>query len=345
MLKIILSSVLVLLAGIAHAQNPECNRLCSRDFMFSLDSGFDVIPLAADGEHANGYMEDGRTPLIWAALDPDDEDALYFTDALIFAGGDVNTPDKQARNTPLHWHILRDGGANADVVALYIQEGADVLAKNKQGHSPFDYVNGGVYETVIVTDEVYDLINDEAERRKAYHFAYELYQNGIFDHAVNHFRALAEGGYLQAQYSLARMLEAPETDEITQDIDEALYWYEEAANSGHVESMFHLGSSALNGTSTIQKDYAVANEWLSLGARNGDVKSQTLLGLMHANGKGVDADLKKAMMWILISLRFGVDHEDKADLLNKIAAALPYEDVKQAEYMAKECIMGFFEHC
>lgn len=140
------------------------------------------------------------------------------------------------------------------------------------------------------------------------------------------------------------MLETPESDEIARDIDEALHWYTEAANEGYANSIYHLGAGYYQGGSFGQDD-ALASEWLSIGSRRGDVNSQAQLGLMYANGRGFERDLKRGMMWLLVSLRFGHDDERQVDVLNKIAAALPYEDVKQAEHMAQECIMGFFEHC
>ncbi len=351
MRRTILYPILIVLAGIAHAQTPECNRLCSRDFMFSLDSGLDVIPLVADGEHANGHMEDGRMPLVWAALDPDDEDAIIFTSTLLFAGGDVFAQDSKRGMTPLHWHFFRVGGPMKEVVAMYLDEGASVLSKDKFGFSVLDIVNGvataelyEVYELPYVDDEVADMIRGWARLEKKYDEAFGMHIRSD-PLSVRYFELLAKEGYKPAVYAYAHVLENPRVEGATPDIDQALYWYEEAASVGSVFAIFHVGSSAYSGTDTIEQNDAMAHEWLSLGARHGDTKSQSLLGLMYANGKGVERDIQKGLMWIIISLRFGEDHPDRVRLLDEMASALSYQEVKEAEQMAKDCIINFFEHC
>ncbi|WP_170436921.1 SEL1-like repeat protein [Ruegeria arenilitoris] len=351
MRRTILSSILVMLAGFAHAQTPECDRLCSRDFMFSLDSGLDVMPLVADGEHANGHMEDGRTPLIWAALDPDDEDAIVFTSTLLFAGGDVFAQDSKRGMTPLHWHLFRVGGPMKEVVAMYLGEGASVISKDNFGYSVLDIVNGvataelyEVYELPYVNDEVADMIRGWAELEERWKDAFGMHL-GRDPTSVRYFEVLAEEGYIPAMYAYASVLEKPKVEGFTPDIEQALYWYEEAASVGEVNSIFHVGSSAYSGTDTIEQNDAMAHEWLSLGARHGDTNSQSLLGLMYANGKGVERDIQKGLMWMIISLRFGEDTPDRVRLIDEMSSALSYQEVKEAEQMAKDCIINFFEHC
>ncbi|WP_171126926.1 MULTISPECIES: SEL1-like repeat protein [unclassified Ruegeria] len=318
--------------------------------MFSLDSGLDVIPLVADGEHANGHMEDGRTPLIWAALDPDDEDAIIFTSTLLFAGGDVHARDKKRGQTPLHWHMGRAGGPMKEVVAMFLAEGASVLSEDNFGYSVLDIVNGNTNPEVYglanadVSDEVADMIRGWAELEERWEDAFGMHL-GEDPTSVRYFEVLAEEGYIPAMYAYASVLEKPRVEGFTPDIEQALYWYEEAASAGEVNSIFHVGSSAYSGTDTIEQNDAMAHEWLSLGARHGDTNSQSLLGLMYANGKGVERDIQKGLMWMIISLRFGEDNPDRVRLLNEMASALSYQEVKEAEQMAKDCIINFFEHC
>lgn len=351
MRRTILSSLLILLGGFAHAQTPECKRLCSRDFMFSLESGIDVISLVADGEHANGYMEDGRVPLIWGALDPDDEDAIIFTSTLLFAGGDVHARDKKRGQTPLHWHMGRAGGPMKEVVAMFLDEGASVLSEDNFGYSVLDFANGDVNPDVFgktgfpdVSDEVAHMIRGWARLEKKWNEAFGMHMRSD-PLSVRYFELLAKEGYKPAMASYAYVLEKPRVEGFTPDIEQALYWFEEAASAGDVSSIFHVGSSAYTGTDTIEQNDAMALEWLSLGARKGDTRSQALLGLMHANGKGVERDIQKGLMWMIISLRFGEDVPKRMELRHQMASALSYGEVKEAEQMAKECIMDFFEHC
>ncbi len=373
MRRTILSSILVMLAGIAHAQTPECNRLCSRDFMFSLESGFDVITLVADGEHANGFMEDGRVPLIWGALDPDDEDAIYFTSSLLFAGGDVHARDKKYGQTPLHWHMGRTGGPLEEVVAMFLEKQASVLNKDKFGYSVLDFANGNVNPEVLgltglpyVRDEIADMIREAAENEVAYRNAVDMHNNEVGgDVPMLVLKGMAIEGFSPAQFTYAVFLESrgddatgSDNDEdrfwfeeswepgsTDSDIDQALYWFEESANSGFIPSIYHLGSSAYKGTSLVEQNDALAHMWLSLGARKGDTKSQALLSLMHANGRGVERDIQKGLMWMIISLRFGENEPERERLSHQMVSALSHEEVIEAEKMAKECIMGFFEHC
>jgi TPR repeat protein len=57
-----------------------------------------------------------------------------------------------------------------------------------------------------------------------------------------------------------------------------------AANQGHAQAQYNLGVMHANGEG-VQQDFTKAVKWYRLAADQGDAKAQFNLGAMHANGE------------------------------------------------------------
>jgi TPR repeat protein len=85
-----------------------------------------------------------------------------------------------------------------------------------------------------------------------------------------------------------------------QDYEQALFWYQKAAELGHVRSMAKLGEMYYYGIG-IEKDFNKALLWLRKPAQEGYSDAQYLLGMIYLTGNsnnGVKKDLKQAFLWL-----------------------------------------------
>ena len=72
---------------------------------------------------------------------------------------------------------------------------------------------------------------------------------------------------------------------VTQDIAEAIRYYNLAADQGHAGAQSNLGVVYANGIGVAQ-DYAAAVKFFKLAAAQGHTDAQSNLGLMYASGEG-----------------------------------------------------------
>ena len=87
--------------------------------------------------------EDGRTALMWAAIN----NRLDVVRVLLGKGADVNKRDR-AGMTPLHWAARWN---SSDTIAVLLEYGASTNFMDDQGNRPIDYAQ---------------LLNNEAALRK-----------------------------------------------------------------------------------------------------------------------------------------------------------------------------------
>jgi hypothetical protein len=114
--------------------------------------------LHAEGEDINEVDSSGVTALIHAVNLNQKEGAV----ALLRAGADVNRCDIELFNTPLHHAILQ---GNVFFVRLFVENGADVLLRNKEGKSSFDLVqntrNDEIKRLVKTHSKVPEVVNEK----------------------------------------------------------------------------------------------------------------------------------------------------------------------------------------
>lgn len=97
--------------------------------------------LQAQGEDINQVDDSGVTALIHAVNLNQKEGAV----ALLNAGADVNVCDDVFKNTALHYAVMQ---GNVFFVRLFVENGADVLLRNKEGASSFDLVQNSRNEEI-----------------------------------------------------------------------------------------------------------------------------------------------------------------------------------------------------
>ncbi|HNT52709.1 MAG TPA: tetratricopeptide repeat protein, partial [Candidatus Syntrophosphaera sp.] len=73
---------------------------------------------------------------------------------------------------------------------------------------------------------------------------------------------------------------------VTADAEEAIRWYQLAADKGHMDGQYNLGRMLYHGTDPGQ-DNAEAVVWLRKAAEQGHSDAQNYLGVCYQNGQGV----------------------------------------------------------
>jgi hypothetical protein len=88
---------------------------------------------------------------------------------------------------------------------------------------------------------------------------------------------------------------------IERDVERALYWYQLAAEQGLAEAQFNLAHLLVEEEiSTV-----AAAEWMHKAAEQGMVDAQYLLGIIYAEGIGVEVDDAKARLWLQRAIEQG----------------------------------------
>lgn len=120
------------------------------------------------------------------------------------------------------------------------------------------------------------------------------------------------------------------------DIYKALFYYEQAAAFGHVDTMLEMGHIHSRATDGVIFDTQEALRWYRMAAEHGNQTAMACIGNMYARGKGVEKDEALAEEWIQKAL----------DGLKGIvpSSELPY-DLKNATLwlMARDCPENFTE--
>lgn len=107
--------------------------------------------------------------------------------------------------------------------------------------------------------------------------------------------SLAEKGNAEAQYKVGEMYELGKS--VPKDIQNALIWYEKAADQGHTKAGYkilylEIQANGLNDFSKTQLGV------LRQEAASGNPDAQYFLGKMYATGVGVPKSLNNALTWL-----------------------------------------------
>ncbi|MBX3076420.1 SEL1-like repeat protein [Candidatus Obscuribacterales bacterium] len=109
--------------------------------------------------------------------------------------------------------------------------------------------------------------------------------------SAEQWRALAESGDAEAQFSYARMLE--DGNFLQGDIDEAVRWYRRSAEQGHVGAFWSLSKCYESGLG-VEQDEEKALQFLNAAAEGGNADAQLQLGWQYFFGSKVLEDKAKA---------------------------------------------------
>ena len=102
----------------------------------------------------------------------------------------------------------------------------------------------------------------------------------------------AKEGSVQDMYSLASIYRF---DAEKKNLKNAFYWYTEAANRFHVNSMVALAEMHKNGEGVEIKSYYNARQWLNRAADCGDIYAAQLLTILDKYGAGMSPEPRVRM--------------------------------------------------
>ena len=99
---------------------------------------------------------------------------------------------------------------------------------------------------------------------------------------------------------------------VERDIDMALLWYQKAAEQGLAEAQFNLAHLLV----AEEISAVAAAEWMHKAAAQGMTDAEYLLGVIYAEGIGVEMDHAKARIWLKKAVAKG--HADARDFLKHL---------------------------
>ena len=108
--------------------------------------------------------------------------------------------------------------------------------------------------------------------------------------AVEWFRKAAKQGNALAERMFAASL-------VARHPDEAMIWYERAAQQGDVESSYSLGQMYLDGNISGKSEPDKAAQWFLLAAKGGEVQAAFKVGSLYATGTGIQKDEAESAKW------------------------------------------------
>lgn len=121
--------------------------------------------------------------------------------------------------------------------------------------------------------------------------------------AMTHLEIAANQGHLEAAYQLGSMLTMPGMPR--QDVAQAEHWLNSAGQRQHLRAMVHLARLYGDGK-LVPRDDGKAFMWFRKAAALGDAQAQWRLGMMFQKGRGVDQDAYEAAHWFEKAGRQGI---------------------------------------
>lgn len=122
----------------------------------------------------------------------------------------------------------------------------------------------------------------------------------------------AHEGVVDAQILWANILLEGTSNDGKGLADEAVKFYQMAADQGSVPAMFSLGA-VYGGGNQLEPDRIKAQEWFTKAAEKGHSKAQLMLGRYLARGLAGEKDLDRARYWLETALKAG-ETEAQIDL-------------------------------
>ena len=128
----------------------------------------------------------------------------------------------------------------------------------------------------------------------------------------------------------------------TGDYATALEEFTPLAKEGNVKSQFLLGEMYASGWG-VGKNFVEAVKWYRLAAEAGDPEAQSSLGVMYEKGRGVPQDFVFAHMWYNISAAQGdaLGEENRDAIVKKMSSG----QINESQRMAKRCLAQNYKGC
>ena len=99
---------------------------------------------------------------------------------------------------------------------------------------------------------------------------------------------------------------------VKRDIDKALHWYQKAAEQGLAEAQFNLAHLLVSE----EISSVAAAEWMQKAAEQGMTDAEYLLGVIYAEGIGVEMDSARARIWLQKAVAKG--HAEASRVLKEL---------------------------
>jgi len=151
----------------------------------------------------------------------------------------------------------------------------------------------------------------------------------------------ANRGSIDAQYNLALryFVKTYEIPPIDPDMEKAAYWFNEAAERGHIKAQIHIGD-CYNLGNGVPKDLEKANFWYTKAAEQGSSEGQLKLGTNYYYGNGITQDLEKAKHWITLAAK-NVNYTEAQKALENLNAGKPPK--KNSSCYIATCVYGSYD--
>lgn len=168
--------------------------------------------------------------------------------------------------------------------------------------------SSAVMDEVTKLGEIPSILSEGLTSEEKTELKEQILPSGVGDieTAEEKFKALVEdakAGDPVAQNALGVMYytgeaisKSPSGQMLNNDPELATGWFFRAAEQGYADAQFNLGLMYANGEG-VEKDMAQAVELFKKAAEQGHVDAQNNLGAMYFTGEGVDRDEKKAIEW------------------------------------------------
>lgn len=147
--------------------------------------------------------------------------------------------------------------------------------------------------------------------------------------ALNWYQLAADRGFAPAQYRLGSMYE--KGNGVSRDADKAKQFYEQAASQGNANAMHNLAVLYASGALG-QQDYSAAANWFTKAANLGITDSQFNLAILCARGNGVPQDLTESYKWFAIAAKGG--DKDASQKRDEVANAMKPDQLEKARAKA-----------
>ena len=98
--------------------------------------------------------------------------------------------------------------------------------------------------------------------------------------------------------------------ESLQNKEEAVKWYNIAAQQGHAKAQYNLGNACYDEGEGVTQNKEEAVKWYNIAAQQGHAEAQYNLGNAYSKGEGVTQNKEEAVKWYNIAAQQG--HADSS---------------------------------
>ena len=215
--------------------------------------------------------------------------------------------DTQAESSGTMYYVLAMMEDDADAKLTAMTKAADLGILDAQKKVAADCLEKGDKNGAL---NYYLMAAEQGDIEAQVKAGQLLIEKERFDEAETMLEAAAEQGSVEAQYLLGEMY----TSEA--DAEKGAAYYRLAAENGHVDAAYRLACAALYGNG-VKQDRMQAYHWMKAAADAGHAEAQYMMGSFYYYGEtGASKDSVQAAEWLSKAATQG--HEKAAELLAKI---------------------------